>query len=197
MFTGIIESQGQIKEIKHQDGNIKLTVCSNISSQLKIDQSVSHNGVCLTVIHVKDDCHECVVVPETLSKTNFKYLAQDDFINLERAMIVGDRFDGHFVQGHVDCTSLLVDIKKDQSVKEFYFEIPESYKNHIVARGSITINGVSLTIADVLENKFKVAIIPYTYDHTNFNKLKLGDHVNLEFDMIGKYILRFLENRNM
>ena len=197
MFTGIIESLGEVKQIRQEGSNVHFSIASSISAELKIDQSVSHNGVCLTVIHIKDDCHECIVVPETLSKTNFRNLAQDDFINLERAMIVGDRFDGHFVQGHIDCTSILVDSILDQSVKEFYFEIPESYKNHIVARGSITINGVSLTIADVLENKFKVAIIPYTYDHTNFNKLKLGDHVNLEFDMIGKYILRFLENRNM
>lgn len=193
MFTGIIESQGIIANIRKENENIRLTIQCKFIKELKIDQSVALNGVCLTVVDIANDTYDCVVIPETISKTNLSNLRFHDTVNLERAMLLGGRFDGHFVQGHVDCITTLLQINNSNNQRDFIFEIPTEYKLHFIPRGSITINGVSLTIANVFTNKFQVSIIPYTFENTTFNQLKLGASVNLEFDLLGKYILNFLE----
>jgi len=193
MFTGIIESQGIIANIKKENENIRLTIQCKFIKELKIDQSVALNGVCLTVVDIANDTYDCVVIPETISKTNLSNLRLHDTVNLERAMLLGGRFDGHFVQGHVDCITTLLQINNSNNQRDFIFEIPTEYKLHFIPRGSITINGVSLTIANVFTNKFQVSIIPYTFENTTFNQLKIGASVNLEFDLLGKYILNFLE----
>ncbi len=193
MFTGIIESQGIIANIRKENENIRLTIHCKFIKELKIDQSVALNGVCLTVVDIANDTYDCVVIPETISKTNLSNLRLHDTVNLERAMLLGGRFDGHFVQGHVDCITTLLQINNSNNQRDFIFEIPTEYKLHFIPRGSITINGVSLTIANVFTNKFQVSIIPYTFENTTFNQLKLGSSVNLEFDLLGKYILNFLE----
>lgn len=193
MFTGIIESQGIIANIRKENENIRLTIQCKFIKELKIDQSVALNGVCLTVVDIANDTYDCVVIPETISKTNLSNLRLHDTVNLERAMLLGGRFDGHFVQGHVDCITTLLQINNSNNQRDFIFEIPTEYKLHFIPRGSITINGVSLTIANVFTNKFQVSIIPYTFENTTFNQLKIGSSVNLEFDLLGKYILNFLE----
>ncbi len=193
MFTGIIESQGIIANIKKENENIRLTIQCKFIKELKIDQSVALNGVCLTVVDIANDTYDCVVIPETISKTNLSNLRLHDTVNLERAMLLGGRFDGHFVQGHVDCITTLLQMNNSNNQRDFIFEIPTEYKLHFIPRGSITINGVSLTIANVFTNKFQVSIIPYTFENTTFNQLKIGASVNLEFDLLGKYILNFLE----
>lgn len=193
MFTGIIESQGIIANIRKENENIRLTIQCKFIKELKIDQSVALNGVCLTVVDIANDTYDCVVIPETISKTNLSNLRLHDTVNLERAMLLGGRFDGHFVQGHVDCITTLLQINNSNNQRDFIFEIPTEYKLHFIPRGSITINGVSLTIANVFTNKFQVSIIPYTFENTTFKQLKIGASVNLEFDLLGKYILNFLE----
>ncbi|MBK7224788.1 MAG: riboflavin synthase [Saprospiraceae bacterium] len=193
MFTGIIESQGIIANIRKENENIRLTIHCKFIKELKIDQSVALNGVCLTVVDIANDTYDCVVIPETISKTNLSNLRLHDTVNLERAMLLGGRFDGHFVQGHVDCITTLLQINNSNNQRDFIFEIPTEYKLHFIPRGSITINGVSLTIANVFTNKFQVSIIPYTFENTTFKQLKIGASVNLEFDLLGKYILNFLE----
>ena len=193
MFTGIIESQGIIANIRKENENIRLTIQCKFIKELKIDQSVALNGVCLTVVDVANDTYDCIIIPETISKTNLSNLRLHDTVNLERAMLLGGRFDGHFVQGHVDCITTLLQINNSNNQRDFIFEIPTEYKLHFIPRGSITINGVSLTIANVFTNKFQVSIIPYTFENTTFNQLKIGASVNLEFDILGKYILNFLE----
>ncbi|MBK7466530.1 MAG: riboflavin synthase [Saprospiraceae bacterium] len=193
MFTGIIESQGIIANIRKENENIRLTIHCKFIKELKIDQSVALNGVCLTVVDIANDTYDCVVIPETISKTNLSNLRLHDTVNLERAMLLGGRFDGHFVQGHVDCITTLLQMNNSNNQRDFIFEIPTEYKLHFIPRGSITINGVSLTIANVFTNKFQVSIIPYTFENTTFNQLKIGSSVNLEFDLLGKYILNFLE----
>ena len=193
MFTGIIESQGIIANIRKENENIRLTIHCKFIKELKIDQSVALNGVCLTVVDVANDTYDCIIIPETISKTNLSNLRLHDTVNLERAMLLGGRFDGHFVQGHVDCITTLLQMNNSNNQRDFIFEIPTEYKLHFIPRGSITINGVSLTIANVFTNKFQVSIIPYTFENTTFNQLKIGSSVNLEFDLLGKYILNFLE----
>ena len=193
MFTGIIESQGIIANIRKENENIRLTIQCKFIKELKIDQSVALNGVCLTVVDVANDTYDCIIIPETISKTNLSNLRLHDTVNLERAMLLGGRFDGHFVQGHVDCITTLLQMNNSNNQRDFIFEIPTEYKLHFIPRGSITINGVSLTIANVFTNKFQVSIIPYTFENTTFNQLKIGASVNLEFDLLGKYILNFLE----
>ena len=190
MFTGIIESQGIIANIRKENENIRLTIQCKFIKELKIDQSVALNGVCLTVVDIANDTYDCVVIPETISKTNLSNLRFHDTVNLGRAMLLGGRFDGHFVQGHVDCITTLLQINNSNNQRDFIFEIPTEYKLHFIPRGSITINGVSLTIANVFTNKFQVSIIPYTFENTTFNQLKIGASVNLEFDILGKYIAR-------
>ena len=193
MFTGIIESVGVVTSLTHEGTNLRLRIKSAISPELKIDQSVSHNGVCLTVVAVQDDSHEVVAVKETLSKSNLGQLALHDFVNLERCMIANGRFDGHIVQGHVDQTGRCIGVKDENGSWLFDFEYDPSSEMITVEKGSIAINGVSLTCFNSTRNRFRVAIIPYTFEHTSFKTLKAGDHVNLEFDIVGKYVKRLME----
>ena len=191
MFTGIVESLGEIVNINEELDNIHFTVRSEISPELKIDQSLSHSGVCLTVIDVEKNCHTVTAVKETLDKSALKNLKKGDVFNLERAMKMGGRLDGHLVQGHVDDIAKCVDVKVNEGSWIFTFSFNEKFKNLIIEKGSICINGVSLTVFNVTNNSFDVTIIPYTYDNTNFNKINVGDIVNIEYDMIGKYLARF------
>ena len=188
MFTGIIESLGKVVNIKKNKKNFDIEINSEISSKLKIDQSLSHNGICLTVINVENETHTVTAINETISKTNLNKLKIGDEINLERAVKVGDRLDGHIVQGHVDETAYCTHATEEDGSWIFTFKYSNFSKNITIEKGSITINGVSLTVIDSKDYNFSVAIIPYTYENTNFKNLKEGSLVNLEFDMIGKYI---------
>lgn len=194
MFTGIIEDLGQIVSIKKEGNNIHFSVKSALTKELKIDQSVSHNGVCLTVINIKDDVYTVTAIKETLAKTNLGDLTIGSLVNLERAMAASSRFDGHIVQGHVDQTGICKSIKEENG--SWMFTITHEAKDHItVEKGSITINGVSLTVVDAQRTQFSVCIIPYTFEHTTFKTLKAGNTVNLEFDIIGKYVEKLLAYR--
>lgn len=188
MFTGIIESFGKIEKIKKKNQNIEFDIKSNLTKELKIDQSVSHNGVCLTVTSTNSDIYSVQAIHETLKKTNLGRLKTGDIINLERGLRIGDRLDGHIVQGHVDETGICTNVKEDGGSWVFSFEYSKDRKNITIEKGSITINGVSLTVVDSGTRSFSVAIIPYTYKNTNFHMISKGSIVNLEFDMIGKYI---------
>ena len=188
MFTGIIESVGVIKAINYDRSNINFSISSSLSNELKIDQSVSHNGVCLTVVSTEEGSYTVTAIKETLDKTNLAKLQLGDQVNLERCLKVGDRLDGHFVQGHVDQTAICTYVGNENGSWTFTFKYDDKNNNITIEKGSITINGVSLTVVNSGINTFSVAIIPYTYKHTNFNFIKVGDIVNLEFDMIGKYI---------
>ena len=191
MFTGIIESLGKITNIKVDRGNIDFTIESEISNELKIDQSVSHNGVCLTVTETSDNTHTVTAVKETLEKSSLKSFSVNDLINLERAMQLGERLDGHLVQGHVDGVAKCIGGSVNDGSWIYKFEFDIKNEMLLIEKGSICINGVSLTVFDIVENTFKVTIIPYTHENTSFKKLKEGDIVNIEFDMIGKYLARF------
>ncbi|WP_452225393.1 riboflavin synthase [Lacinutrix chionoecetis] len=190
MFTGIIETLGRITNLKHELDNLHITVKSSISKELKIDQSVAHNGVCLTVVNIEDNNYTVVAIKETLDKTNIGGLKVSDAVNLERAMKLGDRLDGHIVQGHVDQTAECVNVTETQGSWLFAFKYDPALNNITIEKGSITVNGVSLTVVNSKRDEFSVAIIPYTYEHTNFKTFKKGTIVNLEFDVIGKYITR-------
>ena len=191
MFTGIIESLGKITGVKVDRGNIDFSIESDISKELKVDQSVSHNGVCLTVTEINNNTHIVTAVKETLDKSSLKNFLVNDLINLERAMKLGERLDGHLVQGHVDGVAKCIGISVNEGSWIYKFEFDISNEMLLIERGSICINGVSLTVFDIKENTFKVTIIPYTYENTSFKTLKKGDIVNIEFDMIGKYLARF------
>ena len=191
MFTGIIESLGKITGVKVDRGNIDFSIESDISKELKVDQSVSHNGVCLTVTEINNDTHIVTAVKETLDKSSLKNFLVNDLINLERAMKLGERLDGHLVQGHVDGVAKCIGISVNEGSWIYKFEFDISNEMLLIEKGSICINGVSLTVFDIKENTFKVTIIPYTYENTSFKTLKKGDIVNIEFDMIGKYLARF------
>ena len=191
MFTGIIESLGKVTNVKADRGNIDFTIESEISKELKIDQSVSHNGVCLTVTEKNDNTHTVTAVKETLDKSSLKNFLVDDLINLERAMKLGERLDGHLVQGHVDGVAKCISVSVNDGSWIYQFEFDIKNEMLLIEKGSICINGVSLTVFDIVKNTFKVTIIPYTYENTSFKKLKEGDMVNIEFDMIGKYLARF------
>lgn len=195
MFTGIIESLGEIVSADKENSNLILTVKSDISSELKIDQSISHNGVCLTVTELHPDAHTVVAVDETLKKSSIGNLQKGDFVNLERCMIMNGRLDGHIVQGHVDGKGKCLSINDEDGSWIFTFSY-DSSENVLVEKGSICINGVSLTCFDVTDEKFSVAIIPYTFEHTNFKKMKKNDEVNLEFDIIGKYVHKLINKTN-
>jgi riboflavin synthase len=188
MFTGIIEYLGTVTNLKHDLDNLHITLKSKITSELKIDQSVSHNGVCLTVINIKDDEYTVTAIKETLTKSNLSSLRINDAINLERALKLGDRLDGHIVQGHVDQTAVCIDINVEKGSWFYTFKYNPNTGNLTIEKGSITINGVSLTVVDSKKDTFSVAIIPYTYEHTNFKSFKVGSIVNIEFDVIGKYV---------
>jgi len=191
MFTGIIESLGKVTNVKVDRGNIDFTIESEISNELKIDQSVSHNGVCLTVTETSDNTHTVTAVKETLEKSSLKSFSVNDLINLERAMKLGERLDGHLVQGHVDGVAKCIGVSVNDGSWIYKFEFDIKNEMLLIEKGSICINGVSLTVFDISENTFKVTIIPYTHENTSFKKLKEGDIVNIEFDMIGKYLARF------
>ena len=193
MFTGIIESLGIVKNIVQEGENFHITIESSFTSELKIDQSVAHNGVCLTTVNIHGNEYTVTAIKETLDKSNFKHLKIGDFINLERAMVLGARLDGHIVQGHVDQTAVCTNIKEEEGSWVFSFEYDNSLNNITIEKGSITINGISLTVINSKKNGFSVAIIPYTYEFTNFHTFKKGTVVNLEFDVIGKYVARLLE----
>jgi riboflavin synthase len=188
MFTGIIEGFGKVIELKSDQENLHITLESKLTRELKIDQSLAHNGVCLTVVDIKGNQYMVTAVQETLLKSNLGNLKLGDFINLERAMKINGRLDGHIVQGHVDQTGKCIGVENKDGSWIYEFEYTLDPGNITIEKGSITINGVSLTVINSGINTFSVAIIPYTYEHTNFNFLKVGDIVNLEFDMIGKYI---------
>ncbi|MDC1517041.1 riboflavin synthase [Cyclobacteriaceae bacterium] len=194
MFTGIVEVQGKVSEIVKKERNFNFCISSILSSKLKVDQSVAHNGVCLTVTEVDGDKHWVTVVDESMQKTNLETLDVGDSVNLERCMVANGRFDGHVVQGHVDKTAGILSIEDAQGSWLFTF-IFDDPNNLMVEKGSVTINGISLTCFNVSENQFQVAIIPYTYEHTNLGVLKEGDKVNIEFDIIGKYVEKILSKR--
>lgn len=194
MFTGIVESLGTIALIRKEGSNVHFTVNSPISNELKIDQSVAHDGVCLTVVALDDHSHTVTAVAETLQKTNLADWQQGRTLNLERAMKLGDRLDGHIVQGHVDDGNAVCTGREEVDGSHlFTFEFPERFAALIIEKGSICINGTSLTAFNVGRNTFAVTIIPYTIEHTNFKHLQAGDRVNLEFDILGKYFLRMKE----
>lgn len=190
MFTGIIETLGIIKDIQKEDENLHITVSSSITNELKIDQSVAHNGVCLTVVAIENDTYVVTAIQETISKTNVGDWKINDIVNLERAMKLGDRLDGHIVQGHVDQTGVCKSVEETDGSWRFTFEYDASLNNITIEKGSITVNGVSLTVVDSKINEFSVAIIPYTYEHTNFKTFQVGSKINLEFDVIGKYVAK-------
>ena len=193
MFTGIIESMGTIAHIDQEGTNSHIEITSNLASELKVDQSVSHDGVCLTVTRVSPNSHTVTAVHETLTKSNLGQLKPGDKVNLERCMLNNGRFDGHIVQGHVDQTAICTGIEDDNGSWLMDFEYDPSQGNVTVEKGSITVNGISLTCFDSKENSFRVAIIPYTWEHTNLHQLKVGGVVNLEFDIVGKYIKRLMQ----
>lgn len=192
MFTGIIETLGEVTTIEREAGNVHFTVRSPISGELKIDQSVSHNGVCLTVVAVRDGTHTVTAISETLNKSNLGQLTEGDSVNLERCTLLGGRLDGHIVQGHVDQTGVCVDRREDNGSWIFTFTYDPEAGNVTVEKGSITLNGISLTVFDSQAGRFSVAVIPYTMEHTNLQHLTVGQQVNLEFDIIGKYVARLL-----
>lgn len=193
MFTGIIESLGVVNEIVKEGGNYHFTFASSISDELKIDQSISHNGTCLTVVEQAPGKHTVTAIEETINKTNLGKLELGTVVNLERAMLANARIDGHWVQGHVDGTGTCLAIKEVGGSWYFTFQYQPSPEHMLVDKGSICINGVSLTVVDPVEDHFSVAIIPYTFENTVFSKLKIGDTVNLEFDIFGKYIAKYMK----
>jgi riboflavin synthase len=190
MFTGIIETLGIIKEIRKEQGNLHITVASDITQELKIDQSVAHNGICLTVVKINQNEYTVTAIQETIDKTAIGSWQVNDVLNLERAMKLGDRLDGHMVQGHVDQTGTCMGITDANGSWVFTFEYNPALSNITIEKGSITVNGTSLTVVNSEKNSFSVAIIPYTYKHTNFHTYSVGTTVNLEFDVLGKYVAR-------
>lgn len=195
MFTGIIETLGTIQEIKKEKDNIHVTIDASITNELKIDQSVAHNGICLTVVAIKDNSYTVTAIDETIKKTNLGEWKTGELVNLERAMKLGDRLDGHIVQGHVDQTGNCISIQETNGSWLYTFEYDDKLNNLTIEKGSITVNGVSLTVVNSEKNKFSVAIIPYTHEHTNFKNFVVGSKINLEFDVIGKYVSRLYANK--
>ena len=193
MFTGIIENLAKIVAIENSQGNLNITLSSSLASELKVDQSVSHNGICLTVVSINNDQYTVTAIEETINKTTINKWQKGDLINLERAMKIGDRLDGHMIQGHVDQIGKCIKSETKNGSWEYTIEYEKS-DNITVEKGSIAINGVSLTVIDSMSNGFKVAIIPYTYKHTSFQNLENGNDVNLEFDILGKYLAKMAKN---
>ena len=193
MFTGIIECVARVEKVEKDKGNLNISLKSPITKELKVDQSLCHNGVCLTVVDVSDDLYTVTIIAESLSRTNLGELKVGDSLNLERSMSVNSRFDGHIVQGHVDEIAICTMAEETNGSWKYVFE--HSQKNITVEKGSITINGVSLTVVDSTSTSFSVAIIPYTYENTNFKKIIVGSKVNLEFDILGKYISRLIKKQ--
>ena len=195
MFTGIIETLGIVQDVKKEQDNIHITIDSTLSNELKIDQSVAHNGICLTVVAIAGSHYTVTAIGETIKKTNISNWKAGDEVNLERAMKLGDRLDGHIVQGHVDQIGTCITAEETNGSWFYTFEYNADLKNITIEKGSITVNGVSLTVVDSGVNNFSVAIIPYTYEHTNFNSFVVGTKVNLEFDVIGKYVSKLYINK--
>ena len=196
MFTGIIETLGTVKKIELEQSNIHFFIESSISAELKIDQSVSHNGVCLTVVGLEGDEHQVTAIHETLEKSNLGKLKVGDLVNLERCVKVDGRLDGHIVQGHVDQTAICTAVEPQEGSAIYIFEYDSKLNNMTVEKGSITVNGISLTVVNSEKNSFSVAIIPYTLEHTNLKTIEVGSTVNLEFDIIGKYVSKLLALRD-
>lgn len=196
MFTGIIEALGIVNAVETRGTNKTFWISSPITSELKVDQSLSHNGVCLTVEEIVKDTYRVTAVSETLDKTNLGSLKSNDLVNLERCLPLHGRLDGHMVQGHVDCTAILIEKTDMDGSVIFQFSYPIGFRQLIIEKGSIAVNGISLTAFNTVNNYFSVALIPYTYAHTNLKNMAPNESVNIEFDMIGKYINRFLESKN-
>jgi riboflavin synthase len=190
VFTGIIETIGKIKNIEHVHGNIILDIETILASELKIDQSIAHNGICLTITQIENSIHRVCAVPETIAKTTINTWKKNDPINIERGMLLSNRLDGHLVQGHVDCTAICVKRIENEESWNFTFQIPDEFAHLIIEKGSITVNGTSLTCFNMTKNTFDVAIIPYTYHHTTIAQVQAKSVVNIEFDILGKYISR-------
>ncbi len=195
MFTGIIEDLGILKKIEKEEGNINFYFKSKLTQELKIDQSLSHNGVCLTVVSVDNNIYKVTAIKETLDKSNLGELKVNSVVNLERAMKNNARLDGHYVQGHVDQIAKCLNVRETDGSWYYEFEYDNTSNNITIEKGSIAVNGVSLTVVDSKLDGFSVAVIPYTYNNTNFKKIQIGDTVNIEFDMIGKYISKLIGNR--
>jgi riboflavin synthase len=195
MFTGIIETQAEVISTRQEGGNLVITIQTPLASELKVDQSVAHNGVCLTVTGIQGDTYETIAVAETLQKTNLGQLTPTQYVNLERAMLFNGRIDGHLVQGHVDSVGECISSQEQDGSWLYRFRYPAAFAALVVEKGSICMNGISLTVFDVTANEFSVAIIPYTYEHTNVAKITPGYLVNLEFDILGKYVARQLAVR--
>ena len=193
MFTGIIEEIGKIVRIEREQANLHLYVKSSFTNELKIDQSVAHNGVCLTVVAIDGDVYQVTAIAETLAKTHLGSLQVGDAVNLERGMLLSTRLDGHIVQGHIDQTGTCSAIQEEAGSTRFTFQYDPSTGNVVIEKGSITVNGVSLTVVDATRDSFSVAVIPYTLAHTNLQHLQIGSVVNLEFDVIGKYVARLMQ----
>jgi riboflavin synthase len=193
MFTGIIEATGTITDIEVKGTNVSFTVSSKVSNELKVDQSVAHSGICLTVENVTDGKHTITAIQETIQKTTAGNWKVNDTINIERCLMANSRIDGHFVQGHVDATAVCTSKKDEGGSWLFQFEFSEKFASLMIEKGSVSINGISLTCFNVTRNSFNVAIIPYTYEHTNIQFVEVGTAVNIEFDVFGKYMNRFYE----
>lgn len=193
MFSGIIEGSGEVISLRKEQSNLHITIRSAFTTELKIDQSIAHNGVCLTVVDIQNNNYTVTAIDETLQKTNLGTLKVGDNINLERCMKLGDRLDGHIVQGHVDQTAVCRSVENKNGSWIFTFEYDASQNNITVEKGSVCVNGVSLTVVDSKDNSFSVCIIPYTFEHTNFKNIKQGSIVNLEFDILGKYISKLMK----
>ncbi|MBK5272300.1 MAG: riboflavin synthase [Bacteroidia bacterium] len=192
MFTGIIESVGTVKEVIPNGTNKTFWVESKLSSQFRIDQSVSHSGVCMTVEDIRDNQHKVTAIDETLQKTNSDTWRSGTLINLERSLLLNDRLDGHLVQGHIDVTGFCLNKKEKEGSWEFRVDFPKKFAELVIEKGSICINGISLTAFNVKKKSFCVAVIPFTFEHTNMKEVQKGDLINIEFDMVGKYLLRVL-----
>ena len=193
MFTGIIETLGEVTRLEKEDTNLHITLKSDITNELKIDQSLAHNGVCLTVVAIDGDEYTVTAIKETIDKSNIGDLKVNDLVNLERAMKLGARLDGHIVQGHVDTTGVCTNIVDENGSTVYTFNYTDNPEHITIEKGSITVNGVSLTVVNSQKTGFSVAIIPYTKTHTTFQSLKVGDRINLEFDVIGKYVARLTQ----
>ena len=195
MFTGIIETIGTIKSITQNGSNYTYLIQSSIGQELKVDQSVAHDGVCLTVEQINGDTYQVTAIAETIAKTNLAHWKLGAVVNIERCMLMNGRLDGHIVQGHVDCTAVCIERIDKEGSWEYRFEFPSSFAALVIEKGSIAVNGTSLTCFDIINNRFKVAIIPYTFEHTSIKQVMAGTIVNIEFDVIGKYVQRSLELR--
>jgi len=196
MFTGIIETLGVVKKIEKEQTNIHLYIESSISQELKIDQSVAHNGICLTVVALDNSTHKVTAIDETLSKTNLNTVKEGDLMNIERCTQANGRFDGHIVQGHVDQTATCIEKEDQDGSWLFTFQYDPSKNNITVEKGSVTVNGISLTVVNSRVDRFSVAIIPYTIEHTNLKQVEVGSEVNIEFDIVGKYVSKIMALRN-